>query len=383
MVGFALASPSYAEPTLPVQGPVPARAKLTLDAWVRRVIDPNRPYKAVFVLPADLTGDGKRDIVAGAWWYRNPGSLSGSWARKAIGSPLYNVAAVADFDRDGDPDILGTQGKGATANQTFAWARNNGSGAFTIFPNIATASIGNFLQGVAVARFTSGGPLEVALSWAKSGSPVQKLRVPANPSAGAWPLSTLSTSSLTEQLTVGDIDRDGDLDLLQGTQWLRKGTSSWTAVPLYSPIGHPDRSRLADVDRDGRLDAVAGNYGPSVASKLAWYRQPTTATNLWTETVISSTVVGPMSVDAADMDADGDIDVIVGEHNLVNPTSAHLFIFENLDGRGKSWSRHTVYTGDEHHDGAQVADMDGDGDLDIVSVGWSHGRTLVYENRAK
>ena len=88
-----------------------------------------------------------------------------------------------------------------------------------------------------------------------------------------------------------------------------------------------------------------------------------------------------MSLDVADMDADGDRDVVVGEHNLANPASARLFIFENLNGRGSSWTRHTVYMGDEHHDGAQVADMDGDGDLDIVSIGWGHNRVLLYENR--
>lgn len=36
--------------------------------------------------------------------------------------------------------------------------------------------------------------------------------------------------------------------------------------------------------------------------------------------------------------------------------------------------------GDEHHDGAIVTDIDDDGDLDIISIGWSHGRVLLYEN---
>jgi len=34
----------------------------------------------------------------------------------------------------------------------------------------------------------------------------------------------------------------------------------------------------------------------------------------------------------------------------------------------------------EHHDGAVLADIDDDGDLDILSIGWSHGRVLLYEN---
>jgi hypothetical protein len=90
-----------------------------------------------------------------------------------------------------------------------------------------------------------------------------------------------------------------------------------------------------------------------------------------------------MSLDVRDMDGDGDTDVIVGEHNYKEPHTARLLLFENVDGKGRSWSQHLVYTGDEHHDGAQVVDIDGDGDLDVVSIGWSHGRVVLYENRSR
>jgi len=43
---------------------------------------------------------------------------------------------------------------------------------------------------------------------------------------------------------------------------------------------------------------------------------------------------------------------------------------------------HLVYTGDEHHEGAQVVDIDSDGDLDIISIGWTHSQVLLYENMA-
>jgi hypothetical protein len=82
------------------------------------------------------------------------------------------------------------------------------------------------------------------------------------------------------------------------------------------------------------------------------------------------------------MDADGDLDVIAGEHDLSNPTNAGLWVFENADGVGGTWTPHEVYIGDEHHDGAQVVDIDADGDLDILSIGWGHDRVLLYENLA-
>ncbi len=97
---------------------------------------------------------------------------------------------------------------------------------------------------------------------------------------------------------------------------------------------------------------------------------------------MATDVVGPMSLDVADMDRDGDFDVIVGEHNMADPSSAKLYVFENTDGEGNSWAEHVVYTGDEHHDGGQVVDIDGDGDLDIISIGWGHNRVLLYENKA-
>ena len=88
-----------------------------------------------------------------------------------------------------------------------------------------------------------------------------------------------------------------------------------------------------------------------------------------------------MSLGVGDMDGDGDLDVVVGEHNLADPARARMLVFENADGSGTSWAEHLVFVGDEHHDGAHLVDLDKDGDLDIVSIGWGHSRVLVYENR--
>ncbi|MBI3464347.1 MAG: VCBS repeat-containing protein [Planctomycetes bacterium] len=367
---------------LHVSAAAPQQPSSKLDSWVRHVVDADRPARAVFILPGDLDGDNHPDIVTGGVWYKNPGPASGTWQRAVIGPPLNNLATLYDFDGDGDLDVLGTEGGrqlGPGEGNVFHWARNDGSGHFTILNNIEPA-VGDFLQGVSVARRSRAGPLEVGLSWHNgTGKGVQMLTVPQSPATDPWRWRRISTEDQEESLSAGDIDRDGDLDLLLGTKWLRNDGASWSMHTLGGSF-QPDRSRLVDINRDGRLDVVVGEKNISLPGKVFWYEQPESATSRWIEHVIAE-VVGPLSLDVADMDGDGDLDVVVGEHNLKQPATAKLFVFENQDG-GKTWLPHHIHTGDEHHDGTIAVDIDLDGDLDIISIGWGHNQVLLYENTA-
>jgi len=351
--------------------------KVNLDNWQRHVIDSERPWKAVFISCADLDGDNYKDVVTGGWWYKNPQSAEGIWARYEIGSPLKNMALLYDFDGDGDIDILGTQGEGSTPNADFVWAENDGTGMFSIHQNIDPAS-GDFLQGVAVVPVADSG-MGVTLSWHRPDEGIQMLSIPSNPVSQTWTHSQITSVSQREDLSNDDIDGDGDTDMLLGTIWLDNNDSLWTDYTLFLTDDEPDRNELADINEDGRPDAIVGFEAISSQGKLAWYEQPVMATAEWTEHLISDKLTGPMSLDVSDMDIDCDPDVVVGEHDLVTPDSARLIIYENL-GLGNAWTSHVVYTGDEHHDGAQVVDIDNDGDPDIVSIGWGHANVIVYEN---
>jgi hypothetical protein len=185
--------------------------------------------------------------------------------------------------------------------------------------------------------------------------------------------------SQDEAISIGDIDSDGDPDLLLGTKWLQNDGATWNELTIFETDGNPDRNKLVDIDGDGDLDAVIGYEAISTVGKVAWYEQDTSVTGLWREHHIAS-VVGPMSLDVQDMDGDNDVDVVVGEHNLKAPEDARLLIFENIDGLGLKWREHLVYRGDEHHDGARAVDIDNDGDYDITSIGWGHNKVLLYEN---
>jgi hypothetical protein len=151
----------------------------------------------------------------------------------------------------------------------------------------------------------------------------------------------------------------------------------------------PDRYALADLNGDGRLDIITGEeryWGMEPNADLSWYEQPVDpAYEHWKRHIIV-TQYSMNSMDIADMDQDGDMDIIVCEHSnppkdTPPPAEERLQIWEN-DGNGK-FTEQLVDTGKESHLGARVYDLDGDGDLDIISIGWREYQYLhVWRNDA-
>ncbi len=352
-------------------------APLPLGLWRRHVIETSLPWNAVFVYGRDLDGDGLPDLATGGWWYPNPGSLGGVWSRRTIGAPLHNVAAVHDFDNDGDQDILGTDGQ--VGGEDFSWARNDGAGGFTSFDIVNPATGGDFLQGVAVDQVAAGGQEEVVISWHNGGSGTAMLEVPDDPTAAAWPLTPLSATTNQEAVPTGDLDGDGDVDVHLGSSWLRQesdGTFSTRPGVALGGGGVPDRVALADLDGDGDLDVV---IGVEFGSALVWGENDG-AGGGWSEHPIASDF-DYFSVGVGDVDGDGDPDVVGGAHL----GGGEVTLYEN-DGTGLGWTAHVVDPGDstaiDHHDGTQLVDMDLDRDLDVISIGWSKRSLVIYENLA-
>jgi len=352
-------------------------ADLSSAKWQRHLID-QLPERAMFVRMGDLNGDSHKDIVAGVCWWRNPGEAGGMWEKHTIGGSLRNMAMVDDFDGDGDLDILGTEGTGSKSNHNFVWAENDGAGSFTPHDNINTGGEGDFLQGCVVADFGAG--RQVALSWHNGGGGVHVLSIPDKPAETPWPFATLTKTTEKECLSAADIDRDGDVDLLLGTVWLRNDGDKWTAFTLGEvTAGEPDRNGLADINGDGRLDAV---ISLEKGTDVLWFEAPEDSTQKWTRHIIGTSAGQGFSMDIADFDSDGDPDVVLGEHR--GKSENRVMIFENLD-KGASWKQHIIDSDQksviDHHLGTQTTDIDGDGDLDIISIGWYNPKLWIYERR--
>ena len=357
--------------------------KVALDQWERKLIEDELPSRAIYITAGDMDGDGQKDIITGGWWYKNPGRADGDWERNTIGDPLKNMALVHDFDNDGHLDVLGTQGEGASANAEFLWAKNDGQGNFTIHSNIPKAD-GDFLQGVTIARFSNDGPVEVALSWHAANKGVQMYTVPTDPVNETWQWRKISDHSQDEDLVVEDINEDGFQDLFLGTSWLQNPgnvSGSWKVHTIgKETTGLADRIALHDFTGNGSLDAVVGL---EMGTDVLMFSSKNDPTQPWIRRIMATDVGGGFSMEAADMNDDGKMDVILGEHR--GKPFNRLIIYENSGG--VNWRPHVIDEGTDvkidHHDGTQVFDMDGDGDMDIISIGWYNPKIWLYENKTK
>ena len=279
---------------------------------------------------------------------------------------------------DGLIDAMATRWQEGSDDRGLVFARNEGGGRFSLRTDLPPGA-GDFLQGVATGRFTDVETMQIALSWHSGGRGIELLTVPTDPVEHPWRLERISWISQDEALSAGDIDDDGRVDLLLGTIWLRNAESGWESLEIDPDRAKPDRNLLMDLNDDGLLDAIVGFEAISEPGDVVWYEQVSAPTRRWVRHAIAS-VVGPMSLGARDMDMDGDQDLIVGEHNMRESHEARLLLFENADGHGSRWVESVIHIGDEHHDGAVPIDIDADGDVDILSIGWSHGKVLLYEN---
>jgi hypothetical protein len=355
-------------------------SKLPLNQWKTHQIE-DLSERAIFVTAADINLDGEKDIVLGGYWYENPGSIEAAWEQHEVGMPLKNMAAVCDFDRDGDMDILGTQGIGSDANHDFVWAENDGNGQFTVHHNINYAGDGDFLQGCII--LTAGVQRHVVLSWHANESRSMALKVPEDPVVNKWETVVLSDLTLKEEVSSGDIDRDGDQDLLLGTWWLEQSSQGWISHKIGEVAiegSEPDRNKLADVDGDGKLDAIVSL---EKGTDVYWFRPPEDPRKPWERITIGVVEGQGFSMDVADFDLDMDPDIVIGEHR--GTKNNRVLILEN-EGDTDIWNVTEVDNQSkdiiDHHDGSITVDIDGDGDVDIISIGWYNPKLWIFENLA-
>ncbi|QDV70163.1 Bifunctional hemolysin/adenylate cyclase precursor [Rosistilla carotiformis] len=124
----------------------------------------------------------------------------------------------------------------------------------------------------------------------------------------------------------------------------------------------------ADMDGDGDLDVLSASF---VDDRIIWFEND--GSGIFTEHTVTSTADGSLAVYVVDLDEDGDLDIVSASH--LDDTVSW---YEN-DGN-ENFTLHVITTSADFAASVTAADVDGDGDLDILSASYRDHKIVWYEN---
>jgi len=127
----------------------------------------------------------------------------------------------------------------------------------------------------------------------------------------------------------------------------------------------------ADLDGDGDTDMLSASFNDN---KIAWYENTNGQGDFGPQQIITDTAIGASSVFATDLDNDGNIDVLATA-GLANK----IIWFKNLDGQGNFGSEQLITNETAGPTSVFAIDIDNDGDMDVLS-GSSDAKMAWYEN---
>ncbi|MEM1180733.1 MAG: cadherin-like domain-containing protein, partial [Acidobacteriota bacterium] len=336
------------------------------------------------ITAVDLDGDGDLDLVGAAQlanditWWDNTTSDGSTWIQRTIDANFRGAISVkaVDMDGDGDLDVLGA----AEVDNDISWWENTGGDGSAWTERVVDSNF-NDARSVYAADLDGDGDLDVIgasfnvadIAWWEN-------------TAGdgtAWSKTLIDGSfSGAHSVFAADVDGDGDLDILGAARdandisWWENtagDASAWTERSVDNNFSGARSVFAADLDGDGDLDVLgAGEF----ADDIAWWENTAGNGSSWSKRTIEGSFDRPFAVRAADLDGDGDLDVLGAARNADDITW-----WENTAGDATAWTEHTV---DGSFDGAvavAAADVDSDGDLDILGAALVADDVAWWPNR--
>lgn len=329
----------------------------------------------------DVNGDGTLDIICGENWFAGP-----KWTRhqfRKLGYANSYIDAfsdlVLDVNGDGRPDVVTNTWFG----RKISWYENPGKGEamWKEHPiDSGAPSEFSFLvdlnnDGKAHDVLPQFGGKESELAWYEhKGAGFVKHQV--------------HPQGFGHGIGAGDVNGDGRTDVLTPKGWWEAPADpdgEWTHHEDFVKFEFPHLGfmHVLDVNADGRNDVLtsfAHGYG------ILWLEQ---TGGEWNKHVIDESWSQPHAITLADLNGDGQVELVTGKrfhaHNGKDPggrepLGVFWYDFVSEAGGKVTWKRHVMDYGTRTGGGMQipVADIDGDGDLDIITPG--KGGLFLFEN---
>jgi hypothetical protein len=365
------------------------------------------------VLLVDVNGDGKKDIVVvdqtRVVWYENP-----TWKRHTIiqGKTLPdNVCiAAADLDGDGKVDfVLGAGWRGLTskAEGPLYWLRRGKTldeqwkltpiGGEPSVHRIRFADLAGDGKPRLVVAPLLGRNSTAAKNW-MDGSPVRllALEVPKDPARDRW-TPTVLDESLHVVHNFYPVPRAGGKgsDLLTasygGVHLLHLQDGKWRKTQIGTGNqDNPKGNRGSSEVKMGRLkngNKYVATIEPWHGHQVVVYTEPEhRAKGPWPRHVIDDNLKWGHAVWCADLDGDGDEELIIGVRDDKSNKPGErrgVRVYKATDGKGAKWRRVVLDNGGIAVEDLAAADLDGDGKIDIVAVGRQTHNVRIYWNKGK